>query len=87
MLYNLITGSILAGFSINGVKKMIKEKNVYKRMGYLDRKDYLISLSNEYDIKTNDVFALSSILGPNEDFDGLIVALEDYDQTLGGLWV
>ena len=48
----------------------------YQSLGYTNRRDYLEGLSQEYPRDT--VFALASMLGPNEDFDGLLTALEDY---------
>lgn len=49
--------------------------NVYKENGYENRRAYLESLALEYD--RDMVFALASILGPSEDFDGLVTSLED----------
>jgi hypothetical protein len=48
----------------------------YQANGFATRRDYLESLAEEYPRDT--VFALASMLGPNEDFDGLVTALEDY---------
>lgn len=39
------------------------------------RRAYLESLCDEYPRAA--VFTLASVLGPNEDYDGLITALED----------
>lgn len=50
--------------------------NDYQAHGYASRRDYLEGLAVEYPRAT--VFALASMLGPNEDFDGLVTALEDY---------
>lgn len=50
----------------------------YEANGFANRRDYLESLCDEYD--RNAVFDLASMLGPNEDFDGLITALEDYSE-------
>ena len=50
--------------------------NDYQANGYANRRDYLESLAQEYPREI--VFALASMLGPNEDFDGLVTALEDY---------
>lgn len=47
----------------------------YQEMGYANRRAYLESLAEEYPRET--VFALAAMLGPNEDFDGLVIALED----------
>jgi hypothetical protein len=50
---------------------------VYQEHGYKNRREYLESLADEYDIPVQTVFALASMLGESEDFDGLINALED----------
>lgn len=41
------------------------------------RIDYLTSLSEDFDIELSTVLALADVLGPNEDFDGLVTMLED----------
>ena len=51
--------------------------DMYKRNGYLNREDYLEHLSDEYGVDIAVVSSLADMLGPNEDFDGLINALED----------
>jgi len=62
--------------------------NQYHAMGFKDRSDYLNSLVTEYDIPIKDIQCLATILGSNEDFDGLIVSLEDYEYTKGELtWI
>ena len=53
-------------------------ENVYVRNGYENRRDYLKSLAAEYDIDLNIVHELASMLGSNEDFDGLVTSLSDY---------
>lgn len=50
---------------------------VYEVKGYIDRDDYLKSLAEEYEVDLATVLALASVLGPSEDFDGLVSALED----------
>jgi hypothetical protein len=49
----------------------------YKELGYRDREQYLDSLAEEYGVAKIVIYALADLLGPNEDFDGLINALED----------
>lgn len=49
--------------------------NPYKNAGFENRRDYLESLAEDY--PADIVYALADILGPTEDFDGLITALED----------
>lgn len=50
---------------------------IYQREGYSNRKEYLQALAVDFGIDERVVFELAVILGPNEDFDGLIIELED----------
>ena len=52
--------------------------NAYTNAGYDNRADYLASLSEEMDIDLDTVLMAADMLGPSEDFDGLITMLEDY---------
>lgn len=49
--------------------------NVYQSNGFKNRRDYLESLCAEYD--RDAVFMMADLLGPSEDFDGLVTSLED----------
>jgi hypothetical protein len=49
--------------------------NPYTANGFADRADYLASLCDEYDADT--VYIMADLLGPDEDFDGLVTSLED----------
>ena len=51
--------------------------DVYKRNGYANRDEYLDSLAEEYGVAKILVYSIADMLGPNEDFDGLVNALED----------
>jgi hypothetical protein len=51
--------------------------SIYKENGYKDRDEYLRSLADEYGTDAETVFSLASMLGEEEDFDGLVIALED----------
>ena len=51
--------------------------SIYTEEGYKSRRDYLDSLADDFGLEKSTVYALAGILGPNEDFDGLICALED----------
>ena len=53
------------------------DENIYQENGYADRDDYLTCLSEDYGISIEDVYSLAEMLGENEDFDGLVYALED----------
>ena len=49
--------------------------NDYQAAGFPNRRAYLESLCEEY--PRSAVFAIAGVLGPSEDFDGLITSLED----------
>lgn len=57
-------------------------ENIYKENGYANRKEYLDELAEEYGVDNETVYTLASTLGKNEDFDGLISALEDIEDGL-----
>lgn len=58
------------------------EENIYQKNGYADRVDYLTCLSEDYGVPLEDVYSLADMLGENEDFDGLVSALEDLECLL-----
>ncbi len=51
--------------------------DIYREYGYDDHDDYLRSLADDYGVPEEAVQALADILGPDEDFDGLVSSLED----------
>jgi predicted TIM-barrel enzyme len=51
--------------------------SIYTDNGYKDRNDYLKSLAEEYEIPLKHVRVMAGMLGPDEDFDGLVSQLED----------
>lgn len=50
----------------------------YELHGFKDRMEYLESLAYDYGICLADVLIMADMLGPSEDFDGLIMMIEDY---------
>jgi len=52
--------------------------SVYTDNGYENRRDYLEQLADENGVSVDIVFNLAQLLGPSEDFDGLVTAIEDY---------
>lgn len=50
----------------------------YKADGYKDREDYLTSLAKDFGVGMSAVSMIAEMLGPSEDFDGLVNALEDF---------
>ena len=51
--------------------------NIYQEHGFANRKEYLLNLADEYGVNASEVLYLASVLGPSEDFDGLINSIED----------
>lgn len=51
----------------------------YLEYGAETRAEYLAMLADEYDVPLSTVRAMASVLGPTEDFDGLVCALERGD--------
>jgi len=57
---------------------------IYQEHGHDTRKAYLVSLADDFAIDEDTVFSLASLLGKEEDFDGLVTSLEDIDAGDGG---
>jgi hypothetical protein len=51
--------------------------NIYQENGYNSRDEYLQELSETYNQPVSLVYAMANLLGDSEDFDGLLVTLED----------
>lgn len=58
--------------------------SIYTENGYENRRDYLKQLADENGVELSTVLAMADILGPNEDFDGLVTELEDL-VSMGGV--
>ena len=56
-------------------------QTAYERDGFENREEYLDNLKDNYDPDMVDL--LSDLLGDNEDYDGLLSELEDYDMLYG----
>ena len=57
--------------------------NLYEQNGYDDREHYLKCQADCYGIELETVKCIADMLGPNEDFDGLVTSLEDYENGYG----
>ena len=51
----------------------------YLEYGAENRAEYLAMLADDYGIDLDVVQAMADVLGPNEDFDGLVTSLEDME--------
>jgi hypothetical protein len=56
--------------------------SIYTENGYNSRKHYLTELADDMGLPTSTVFSMASMLGSNEDFDGLVTELEDYCEQI-----
>ena len=56
---------------------MQDENATYTRHGYKNRRQYLESLADDNGVSLEIVLSLSELLGPSEDFDGLVNAVQD----------
>lgn len=54
--------------------------SVYEQNGYKDRIHYLQSMSEDYCIAPAIVEALADLYGEEEDFDGLVSALDSHSE-------
>jgi len=61
---------------------MTQTTNRYTEHGYKDRDDYLTQLAEDYGVNPIMVFAAAEMYGPNEDFDGLISAIDDLQELM-----
>ncbi len=50
---------------------------IYEAKGYIDRDHYLESLADGFEVDTKIVKSIAALLGPSEDFDGLVSELTD----------
>ena len=55
--------------------------NYYIDNGFKNRKDYLNSLAEDFELDRETVYMMADLLGESEDFDGLITSLEDYSES------
>jgi len=52
-------------------------ETVYQAQGFENQREYYSHLAEENDVPLSTVLILADVLGPNEDFDGLVSAVED----------
>ena len=56
--------------------------DIYQHKGYDNRADYLASLAEDYGISILAVISLAQLLGPEEDFDGLVSSIQDLPEQI-----
>ena len=60
-----------------------KRANVYQENGYKNRTEYLWSLTEDHDVSIDTVHLYSDLMGPSEDFDGLVSSLAEHSLMWG----
>jgi hypothetical protein len=53
--------------------------SLYTEKGYRDRHEYLRNVALDHGVPLQTVLRLAALLGPDEDFDGLITAVEEIE--------
>ena len=56
----------------------MSRNSVYVEKGYESRRDYLEQLGEKTGVDLETVLLLADLLGPTEDFDGLVTGLQDF---------
>lgn len=51
---------------------------IYQENGFSSRSEYLADLADTTGVDLSIVRVMADLLGPSEDFDGLVTSLEDY---------
>ena len=54
--------------------------SIYEENGYANRREYMDAMAEDYGQDRQTVYLLADLLGPSEDFDGLISGLEDMQE-------
>lgn len=57
---------------------------IYTQHGFATRREYLENLAEDYGVDPAKVLALATLLGPGEDFNGLVSAVQDMTEEEAG---
>ncbi len=66
-------------------KSQEKEDAKFREHGFENRDAYMEDLADINGISVSEVHSISSVLGRNEDFDGLVSEVEDYANNFSNL--
>lgn len=80
MTYGEVKGTemnTLTSFRAIEAQEIAANLENYLEYGAETRAEYLAMLSEDFDVDLDTVHALADVLGPMEDFDGLVTSLED----------
>jgi hypothetical protein len=72
----------IRGVPLATIQRLNRERTIplerYQEDGAIDRFGYLESLGDSHGVEFDVVLTLVDVLGPEEDFDGLVTSLEDF---------
>ena len=72
----------IRGVPLATVERLNRDRAIpierYQVDGAIDRFGYLESLADNHGVEFDVVLTLVDVLGPEEDFDGLVTSLEDH---------
>ena len=72
----------IRGVPLATVERLNRDRAIpierYQVDGAIDRFGYLESLADNHGVEFDVVLTLVDVLGPEEDFDGLVTSLEDF---------
>jgi hypothetical protein len=60
-----------------------KRSTVYEDNGFTNRTEYLWSLTEDHNVSIETVHLYSDLMGPSEDFDGLVSSLQEHSMMWG----
>ena len=69
--------NILTSFRAIEAQEIAANIEGYLEYGAENRAEYLEMLADDYGVDLDIVHAMADVLGPMEDFDGLVTSLED----------
>ena len=71
----------IRGVPLATVERLNRDRTIpldrYQEDGAIDRFGYLESLADDHGVEFDVILTLVDVLGPEEDFDGLVTSLED----------
>jgi hypothetical protein len=71
----------IRGVPLATVERLNRDRTIplerYQDDGAIDRFGYLESLADDHGVEFDVILTLVDVLGPEEDFDGLVTSLED----------
>lgn len=71
----------IRGVPLATIERLNRDRTIplerYQEDGAIDRFGYLEDLAADHGVEFETILTLTDVLGPDEDFDGLVTTLED----------